>query len=90
MTASPCSSSGFQTPDEAGGLGAMLAAADPLEWAGSLRYGLILVVLFLGYRLLRRLADGLATAPPSWTAASSTPKAAPPRSASAPTASSRA
>jgi len=48
----------FSTPAEAG----FMDAADPMAWTGlALRYGVILLVLFLAYRLLRRLADGLAT-----------------------------
>ncbi|PAP75770.1 flagellar basal-body MS-ring/collar protein FliF [Rubrivirga marina] len=48
----------FSTPAEAGGL---LASADATVWAGlGLRYGIVLLVLLLAYRLLKRLADALA------------------------------
>ncbi len=40
----------------------LFADADGMMWTGlALRYGLVLLALFLAYRLLRRLADGLAT-----------------------------
>lgn len=55
----------FQSQAEPDGFLAALGQADAMEWAAlGLRYGLILLVLFLGYRLLRRLADGLAEAAP--------------------------
>ena len=48
----------FAAEPESGGL---LADAGWLEIAGlALRYGVVLLALFLAYRLLRRLADGLA------------------------------
>jgi len=51
----------FSTPAEPGGL---LASADATVWAGlGLRYGIVLLVLFLAYRLLKRLADALAAPP---------------------------
>ena len=43
---------------------APLLPGGPLDWAGlALRYLVVLVALFMGYRLLRRLADGLAAPP---------------------------
>ena len=47
----------FSTPEEAGGF---FAQADAAAWTGlGLRYGMVLLVLVLAYRLLKRLADGL-------------------------------
>ncbi len=51
----------FTPPAEADG--GLLGGTDGMLWAGlGVRYGLIVLALFLAYRLLRRLADGL-TAP---------------------------
>ncbi len=51
----------FSTPAEAGGL---LASADATVWAGlGLRYGVVLLILVLAYRLLKRMADALAAPP---------------------------
>ena len=55
---------------------APLLPGGPLDWAGlALRYLVVLVALFMGYRLLRRLADGLA-APPEPVALDSAPSPA--------------
>ncbi len=51
----------FSTPADADA--GFFASADGTVWAGlGLRYGVILLVLILGYRLLRSLADGLTAA----------------------------
>ncbi|WP_420456795.1 flagellar basal-body MS-ring/collar protein FliF [Rubrivirga sp.] len=68
----------FSAPpeDDAG----FFASADGTVWAGlGLRYGVILLVLVLGYRLLRSLADGLTTPPDAADDSDSDPDAAPPQ-----------
>ena len=65
----------FQAPEapEAGFLGGQGAI-----WAGlGLRYGVLLIALFLGYRVLRRLTDTLAAVPDAPDASSSADDGAP-------------